>query len=522
MNCPTDQYLYDMSNYKRYFIKQMGVGESLKPSDIQPSDIDSKELEMGVEDEKDHTSDPDIAKTIALQHLAKTPDYYSRMKKAGLEEVGTEEPSQQSPLQLMSPSAISTPVIAMAVRGSSTGGLPSGADREMSLSQSDGVDVSQLSPSQLGGYEPVPTAKDNSKLIGKTPNNPQINSSALKVDSPDTQINPHPFQFQKAQGEPPQDITGASTDSDDSLTLKMAMPKGIDVDIQEDDEYGNDESNHKDNPEFQKKNEEEFRKSRSASPVGDEIRKSMGINETFARHLKLMNETIEARNLAECSCGPDCECNGGKDCECDVCKPEKEKEKEKVEEKYSAPFAKMRGLANLGERRVSKNGLWESSHKPGENFTTHWKMDKEKAGMVKIDEKKLLSVKENLSKKTTLTEKEERLFNLINKKIEESKHTFDTNHLFKVAMEYAKKRYGNNVDIKYEGFAMNGRPYFTVTRENIPVGKLYWDKDVSLRGGASWSYSDDSTGGGLSSFPRNNAIKDPVIKVSPDKYQAGL
>lgn len=502
-----------MSDYKRYFIRQMGLGESLKPAGIQPSDVDPKELEMGVEDEKDHTSDPNTAKTIALQHLAKKPDYYSRMKSAGLEEDHTD--INPEPSRMLSPSAVATPVIAMAVRGSSTGGLPSGADREMSLPQTDGVDVSKLSPSQLGGYEPIPTAKDNSKLIGKTPNNPQINSSALKADAPDTQFDPHPFQFQKAQGEPPQDITGASTDSDDSLTLKMAMPKGIDVDIQEDDEYGNDEDNHKDNPEFQKKDEEEFRKSRSVSPVGDEIRKSMGINETFARHLKLMNETIEARNLAECDCGPDCECDG--------CKTHnKPTEPEKVEEKYSAPFSKMRGLANLGERRVSKNGLWESSHKPGENFTTHWKMDKEKAGMVKIDEKKLLSVKENLSKKTTLTEKEERLFNLINKKIEESKHTFDTNHLFKVAMEYAKKRYGNNVDIKYEGFAMNGRPYFTVTRENIPVGKLYWDKDVSLRGGASWSYSDDSTGGGLSSFPRNNAIKDPVIKVSPDKYQAGL
>lgn len=404
-----------MSDYKRYFIRQMGLDESLKSAGIQPSNVDPKELEMGVEDEKDHTSDPNTAKTIALQHLAKKPDYYSRMKKAGLEEDDHID-VRPEPSRMLSPSAVATPVIAMAVRGSSTGGLPSGADREMSLPQTDGVDVSKLSPSQLGGYEPIATAKDNSKLIGKTPNNPQINSSTLKVDSPDTQLDPHPFQFQKAQGEPPQDVTGASTDSDDSLTLKMTMPKGIDVDIQEDDEkdgydeyeHGSDEENHRDNPEFQRKSAEVFRKSRSASPVGDEIRKSMGINETFARHLKLMNETIKARNLAECDCGPDCDCDG--------CKAHNKTTKpEKVEEKYSAPFAKMRGLANLGERRVSKNGLWESSHKPGENFTTHWKMDKEKAGMVKIDEKKLLSVKENLSKKTTLTEKESAVL----KKIEE-------------------------------------------------------------------------------------------------------
>lgn len=390
-----------MSDYKRYFIRQMGIGESLRPTSVQPSDIDPKELEMGIEDEKDHTSDPNIAKTIALQHLTKKPDYYSRIKKAGLEEDDHID-VRPEPSRMLSPSAVATPVIAMAVKGSSTGGLPSGADREMSLPQSDGVDVSKLSPSQLGGYEPIPTAKDNSKLIGKTPNNPQINSSALKVDSPDTQIDPHPFQFQKAQGEPPQDITGASTDGDDSLTLKMAMPKGVDVDIQEDgyDEYehGSDEENNKNNPEFQKKDAEQFRKDRSASSVGDEIRKSMGINETFARHLKLMNETIEERNLTECDCAPNCNCDG--------CKEKHKEEPEKVEEKYSAPFAKMRGLANLGERRVSKNGLWESSHNPGENFVTHWKMDKEKAGMVKIDEKKLLSVKESLTKKANLTEKE--------------------------------------------------------------------------------------------------------------------
>lgn len=416
-----------MSDYKKYFIRQLGIGESLKPAGIQPSEVDPEELEMGVDDEKDHTSDPNTAKTIALQHLKNKPDYYSRIKKAGLEEDDHID-VRSEPSRMLSPSAVATPVIAMAVRGSSTGGLPSGADREMSLPQTDGVDVSKLSPSQLGGYEPIPTSRDNSKLINKTPNNPQINSSKLKTDSPDTQIDPHPFQFQKTQGEPPQDITGASTDSDDSLTLKMAMPKGVDVDLQED---GSDEDNQRDNPEFQKKNTEQFRKDRSESPEGDEVRKSLGMNETFARHLKLMNESInevnyttdkdgksviaigapgsKIRKAIETGDGCCDDCKKGLPCKCDKKPPEK------VEEKYSAPFSKMRGLANLGERRVSKNGLWESSHKPGENFVTHWKMDKEKAGVVKLDEKKLLSVKENLSKKTTLTEKE----SVILKKIEE-------------------------------------------------------------------------------------------------------
>lgn len=370
-----------MSNYKRYFIKQLGLGESLKPSDIQPSEVDPKELEMGVEDEKEHSNDPKTQQTIALQHLKDTPNYYTRLNNAGLEETGV------PPQKRTSPSAISTPVIAMAIRGSSTGGLPSGADRNMELPQ-NGMDVSNLSPSQLGGYEPIPTAKDNSKIVNKTPKNSQINSSDVIANSEvsDDTTDNHPHQFQQAQGEAPQAVTGASTDSDNSLKLKMAMPKGVDVDIAE----GDDEDNNSNNPEFKEKDQDQFRKDRSASPEGDDVRKQLGMNETFARHLKLMNETIDSRNLNQ----------SGSDDKSEVKTPDK------IEEKYAAPFAKMRGLANLGERRVSKNGLWESSHKPGENFETHWKMDKEKAGMVKVDESKLLSVKEFLSKKSSLNEKE--------------------------------------------------------------------------------------------------------------------
>jgi hypothetical protein len=80
-----------MSDYKKYFIRQLGIKETLNPADIRPSDVDPKELEMGVEDETEHTSDKKDAKTIALQHLKNNPDYYSRIKKAGLEEDGQVE-----------------------------------------------------------------------------------------------------------------------------------------------------------------------------------------------------------------------------------------------------------------------------------------------------------------------------------------------------------------------------------------------------------------------------------------------
>lgn len=46
--------------------------------------IDPKELEMGIEVEKEHTDDEELAKKIALDHLAEDPHYYTKLKKAGL------------------------------------------------------------------------------------------------------------------------------------------------------------------------------------------------------------------------------------------------------------------------------------------------------------------------------------------------------------------------------------------------------------------------------------------------------
>ena len=113
---------------------------------------------------------------------------------------------------------------------------------------------------------------------------------------------------------------------------------------------------------------------------------------------------IETGNLDECDCGSSCKCDG---------KEEKVEEPEKVEEKYSPPFAKMRRLANLGERRVAKNGLWETTLKPGESTPQKWHMDKKRAGMV--PDTMLKSIKERLSKKASLNETE----NEVLKKIDE-------------------------------------------------------------------------------------------------------
>lgn len=47
---------------------------------LPETDFDSQELELGIEDEQEHTDDPEIAKEIAEDHLVKEPHYYSKHK----------------------------------------------------------------------------------------------------------------------------------------------------------------------------------------------------------------------------------------------------------------------------------------------------------------------------------------------------------------------------------------------------------------------------------------------------------
>lgn len=51
-----------------------------------PLEFVKKQLEIGINVEKEHTSDSITAKRIALAHLSEKPDYYKKLKKAGLEE----------------------------------------------------------------------------------------------------------------------------------------------------------------------------------------------------------------------------------------------------------------------------------------------------------------------------------------------------------------------------------------------------------------------------------------------------
>lgn len=58
-----------------------------KGDKLNPKDVDLTQLKMGIKVEMEHTKDTSLAKEIALDHLAEDPKYYSKLKKAKLEEV---------------------------------------------------------------------------------------------------------------------------------------------------------------------------------------------------------------------------------------------------------------------------------------------------------------------------------------------------------------------------------------------------------------------------------------------------
>jgi len=56
-----------------------GVGDATAKSDVNPA-----EFAMGQTVEMEHTTDPNIAAEIALDHLSEDPNYYTKLRKAGL------------------------------------------------------------------------------------------------------------------------------------------------------------------------------------------------------------------------------------------------------------------------------------------------------------------------------------------------------------------------------------------------------------------------------------------------------
>jgi len=71
-------------------ISDMFAQGRAKEKGITKDKVDSKQLEMGIKVEMEHTSNPLIAERIALDHLAEIDDYYTRLAKmekdAGVED----------------------------------------------------------------------------------------------------------------------------------------------------------------------------------------------------------------------------------------------------------------------------------------------------------------------------------------------------------------------------------------------------------------------------------------------------
>ena len=542
-----------MNDYKDHIRRSLGLTEAqfIPASLLEKDEIDPEELEKGTGEEAgEHGMPPKKARQTAKDHLGAPNQghYYTGMEKAKKDGMLKD--------QAISPTARQTPVIGLAIRGSSTGGLPSGVDQGRQ----------DISPSKVGGYDRVQSQDLNHHSFGKTPSNPEIKQTTPVNPDPSTgQGVTHPHQIQVTAHEKPQALTGASTDSDDTLKLKSAVPKGIDIDIAETD------------TEEETKNEDN----------NTAMIPSTSLSETFKRHKELMEAKLGLKKCpctgGECKCGPNCKCKKTGVCECATCgcgdptdthgtpehKPEekptvtkkkyfdpktkttrdvdwidtkkgksldemveckechnpfnyrlvaevsmgavkcpacdavldqngtvlsegrhkpgcqcgfcknmgsfgkkkkveeegggddpdfKEKdekqwrkdrsaskagddvraefdkhkkagnkgigtgdddagydtadysgtkdktveEQQRLDESYAAPFQRMRSLAGVGNMILTSNGLMENKNDPGANkpFNTHWKMDKEKAGFVKIDEEKLNKVKASLERKS--------------------------------------------------------------------------------------------------------------------------
>jgi hypothetical protein len=384
------------------------------------------------------------------------------MRQMGLKEAHFAPFPKTDPLSepQVSPTARPPTILALGIRGSSTGGLPSGADQL-------GKDIS---PTKVGGYDRVEPQNLNSKLVNKTPNNPEIQQDTNPINNnPSTGDGvTHPHQIQVTAHEEPQSVTGASTDTDPTLTLKSATPKAIEVDVAQENADSEEEERNNNN--------------------NTAMIPATSLSETFARHRKLMLEKLGLCSCgckpSECTCKPDCKCGCNKKveecatcgcgdptdmhdheeeskdsldegkhkagCECGFCKNKvnfgkkkkedahddssevketdenKVDEQQRLDESYAAPFQRMRSLAGVGNMILTSNGLLENKNDPGASrpFNTHWKMDKEKAGYVKIDEDKLKKVHATLerkSKRGTLSDKEMELVKRLNEVLKKRK-----------------------------------------------------------------------------------------------------
>ena len=405
-----------MSNYKKYLLRQLGIKESqFKPSIVERNaypGIDPDELEQGEKDEEEeHHMSPDKAKTTALQHLKGKDQghYYS----------GMEQAKDKGMLKdMVSPTARPTPIIGVSIRGSTTGGLPSGADQ---------TGISPSTPTgRLGGYEPIPIAKDNSEVIDKTPKNSAICSSNPISEPTGNDGEKHAHQVQNSTGEAPQAVTGASDDSDDTLTLKSAVPKDIEVGGDEGDE-SNDMDGEEDEEGSDPESATELREGTGDCNCGSQDKAEHDPHEKWCNVYK--KKVNEGKHKGGCTCGF-CKNKGkfgkkkegGPSAADNVKKSFKKKEVDDGGDKKENKFITLDGDA-VPESEIGKQDKKKDIE---ETYKKHKKLMNEKLGLENgpeyscgaggVPTTTLLEVKQSLQEKAiagTMNKKESETFRVI-------------------------------------------------------------------------------------------------------------
>jgi hypothetical protein len=87
----------EMPNYPGFGTESIGLNKKdLLPGgqadNMSPVEFDAKDLDEGTQHELEHTTDKDLAREIAMDHLAEDPDYYKKLK--DIEKAGDKETSQ--------------------------------------------------------------------------------------------------------------------------------------------------------------------------------------------------------------------------------------------------------------------------------------------------------------------------------------------------------------------------------------------------------------------------------------------
>jgi len=70
--------------FEYYKLHEKEVIKDQIDTGLKVEDVDSKEFLVGLEVEKEHSTSLAVRKTIALQHLAENPKYYSEGMKKGI------------------------------------------------------------------------------------------------------------------------------------------------------------------------------------------------------------------------------------------------------------------------------------------------------------------------------------------------------------------------------------------------------------------------------------------------------